>query len=333
MGDRIVIGHGSGGRLSHNLIKDLIGPKIRMAEFLDSAVLDLEVATIAFTTDSYVVSPIFFQGGDIGSLAVHGTVNDLSMVGAEPICLSLSMILEEGFSLGSLETIIESINRATEKAGVRIVTGDTKVVEKGKGDGIFINTAGVGVIRHGIKLGPERIKEGDKIIVSSFIGEHGITIMAERNGLAFTPPLVSDSRPLNHVVKVLLERFGPKIKFMRDPTRGGLATVMKEVAEVTGLCIEITEESLPLREQVRGACEILGLDPLYLACEGVFVSVVEASVAEEVVSFLRDFEEAQGASLVGEVKSGPSGMVLLKTQMGGTRVVDMLTGEQLPRIC
>jgi hydrogenase expression/formation protein HypE len=333
MADKVLIGHGSGGRLSHSLLDTLIGPAFEIEEFLDAAVLDVPTQRIAFTTDSYVVSPIFFPGGDIGSLAVHGTVNDLSVMGAEPLVLSLSLILEEGFPLDSLKQIINSIKEAARRAGVRIVTGDTKVVEKGKGDGIFINTSGIGILRTEVVLSPKNVKPGDRIIVSSYIGEHGLAVMAERNGLGFSQPLISDSRPLNRPILKALERFGQKIRVMRDPTRGGLATILKEMAEASGLCIEINEEAIPLRSQVLGACDILGLDPLYVASEGVFVAVVSPDISEEMVSFLRTFQECEGAALIGQVKQKPPSMVLLMTKMGGTRVVDMLTGEQLPRIC
>ncbi len=316
----------------HQLLREMILPLTGAREILDSAVFDVHETRLAFTTDSYVVSPLFFPGGDIGVLAVNGTVNDLSMVGAEPLCLSLGLIIEEGFEMEKLEKILLSIKTAAEEAGVPVLTGDTKVVERGKGDGLFINTSGVGVIPEGVDLRPERIRPGDIVIVSGSIGDHGASIMASRNGFYFEPPLNSDTRPLNRLVRDLLST-GSAVHMMRDPTRGGVATTLKEIATQTRLCIEIEEDRIPIKEQVRGVCELLGLDPLYVANEGIVVAFVERDMAESVIETMKRRPEATEAAIIGEVKETPAEMVLLKTSMGGTRMIEMLPGEQLPRIC
>ncbi len=336
--DKILLGHGSGGRLMHKLIREHIAPQFDMHELADSAVLDnagFSGGKIAFTTDSYVVSPIFFPGGNIGELAVNGTVNDLAMVGARPLYLSTGFVIEEGFPLESLRRILISMAEAAKKAKVRIVAGDTKVVDKGKGDGIFITSAGIGSIPDGIILGANMIRPGDKVIISGAIGNHGVAVMSERNGLSFDPPVLSDTAALNGLVDSMLntER---NIRMMRDPTRGGVATTLKEIATESGLPVIIEEGRLPIPNGVKGACELLGLDPLYIANEGILLAIVPAESADAVVDAMRAHPVGAGSLVIGEV--GPAdpkkkGMVLLKTAIGGTRIVDMLAGEQLPRIC
>jgi hydrogenase expression/formation protein HypE len=337
--DKILLGHGSGGRLMHQLIREYIAPRFDMQVLADSAVLDsaaLSGGKIAFTTDSYVVSPLFFPGGNIGELAVNGTVNDLSMVGAKPLYLSTGFVIEEGFPLDSLKSIVISMADAAQKANVRIVAGDTKVVDKGKGDGIFITTSGIGAVPADVILGPERIKSGDKVIISGAIGNHGVAVMSERNGLSFDPPVLSDTAALCSLVDLMLN-FEKNIRMMRDPTRGGVATTLKEIAIESGLPIIISEETLPIPDGVKGACELLGLDPLYIANEGILLAIVPADSAEKLLRVIRAHPLGAGAAVIGEI--GPAedpkkkGMVLLKTTIGGTRVIDMLAGEQLPRIC
>ena len=331
--ERILLGHGSGGTLMYQLIREHFVPKFELKTLNDSAVLKgLNKGNIAFTTDSYVVSPIFFPGGDIGELAVYGTVNDLAMVGATPLYMTAGLILEEGFPLDDLKKILLSMSTAAEKAGVRIVGGDTKVVNKGKADGIFINTSGIGMIPKGIDISPLKVKPSDKVILSGPIGNHGISIIAERNGLSFNPPVVSDTAPLNELVKKMLRKT-KKIHAMRDPTRGGLATTLKEIAVDSGCCIVLDEEAIPVPPGVKGACELLGLDPLYVANEGILIAIVDHTVADALVKTMMKDPIAKDTKIIGEVKDAPSGMVLLKTSIGGTRIVEMLSGDQLPRIC
>jgi len=361
--DRILLEHGSGGKKMHKLIREYFAPEFEMKSFGDSAVIEFaqiaedviarsratwqsntpEIASpsarndkknrfrLAFTTDSYVVSPLFFPGGNIGDLAVYGTVNDLAMVGAKPIYLSAGFIFEEGFLISELKKILSSMADASKRAGIKIIAGDTKVVNKGKGDGMFINTSGIGVIKDGINISPLNIKAGDRIIVSNTIGNHGVAVMAERNGLTFNPPVLSDTAPLNLAVQDMLEH--GEVHAMRDPTRGGLATTLKEMASESGLCFEIREESIPVAEGVRGASELLGLDPLYIANEGVFVAIVKHDAAEYLLEIIRNNSVCKNATVIGEVLESPEGKVLLKTKIGGTRIIDMLSGEQLPRIC
>jgi hydrogenase expression/formation protein HypE len=334
--ENILLAHGSGGKAMYELIHDIIAPATGMKVFNDSATINIgsyKGHALAFTTDSYVVSPIFFPGGDIGKLAVFGTVNDLAMVGAEPKCLSTGFIIEEGFSMSDFIKVLKSIKEASEEAGVRIVTGDTKVVNKGKGDGIFINTSGIGFVREGINVSPSNIKVGDTVIVSGTIGNHGVAIMAERNGLSFSPPVISDTRPLNGIIAEILKSYNAEIHALRDPTRGGVATTLKEIALESSLCIEIYEEALPVNPQVTGACEILGIDPLYVANEGIFVAFVSSNVAEFIIDILHGHPYGKDARIIGKVLDAPSGKVLLKTRLGGTRLVEMIPGEQLPRIC
>jgi hydrogenase expression/formation protein HypE len=330
--ERILLGHGSGGFLMHELIREYLAPSFDLAGMGDSAILDLNPHKIAFTTDSYVVSPIFFSGGDIGELAVFGTVNDLSVSGAMPLFLTAGFIIEEGFPMENLKKIVSSMSRAAMEAGVKIVAGDTKVVNRGKGDGIFINTAGIGIIYEGVSISPKNIKKGDLIIISGEIGSHGMAIMAERNGLSFDPPLKSDTTPLNGLVKTMIEA-SRDIHFMRDPTRGGLATTLKEAAIESNMCIRIHEDAIPIPQQVKGACELLGLDPLYIANEGVLIAIVGRHDAERILSVMRSHPSGRKATIIGEVDDSPEGMVLLRTSIGGNRIIEMLQGEQLPRIC
>ena len=333
MEDRILLGHGSGGRLMYQLIREHFMPKFGMKSLNDSAVLKgINKGKLAFTTDSYVVSPIFFPGGNIGELAVYGTVNDLAMVGAKPLYITSGLILEEGFPLDDLKKILTSMSEAAKTAGVKIVAGDTKVVNKGKADGIFINTAGIGVIDEGIEISPSRVKPGDKVILSGPIGNHGVAIMAERNGLSFNPPVVSDTAPLNGLVREMLKKT-KKIHALRDPTRGGLATTLKEIATDSGYCVLIEEDLIPVPPGVRGACELLGLDPLYIANEGILSAIVSSDAAESVLKTMKKHPLGKESRIIGEVQKSPAGMVLLKTAIGGTRIIEMLSGDQLPRIC
>jgi hydrogenase expression/formation protein HypE len=331
--DRILLGHGSGGTMMHKLIREHFAPKFEMKSLNDSAVLEgVNQGKIALTTDSYVVSPIFFPGGNIGELAVYGTVNDLSMVGANPLYITVGFILEEGFPLDDLKKVLSSMSTAAEKANVKIVAGDTKVVNKGKGDGIFINTSGIGIIENELDISPSRIKPKDKVIVSGPVGNHGISIMGERNGLTFEPPVLSDTAPLNGLVRDMLNTT-KEIHAMRDPTRGGLATTLKEFATDSGYCIVIEEESIQVPPGVKGACELLGLDPLYVANEGILVGITSPDVTEVLVNAMRNHPLGKDTRIIGEVREAPASMVLLKTIIGGTRIVEMLSGDQLPRIC
>jgi len=324
----------------HQLVREYFVPEFGMKDLSDAAVIRPFTGSpqrLAFTTDSYVVSPIFFPGGDIGDLAVNGTVNDLSMVGARPLYLSAGFIIEEGFLMDDLRKVLFSMSSAAKKAGVSIIAGDTKVVDKGKGDGIFINTSGVGLVPEGIDLGPQKIRAGDKVIISGPIGNHGIAVLAQRNGLTFDPPVTSDSAALNGLVELMLSVASQgEIRMMRDPTRGGVATTLKEMALESGCCITIRERDMPVPGGVKGACELLGLDPLFVANEGILVAVVSTDAAGPLVEKMRSHEYGRNSLIVGEVSNddpGSRGMVLLRTEIGGTRIVDMLAGEQLPRIC
>jgi len=331
----VLMGHGSGDKLSAQLIENLILPAFRnpALELLDDqAVLSVGDARLAFTTDSYVVTPIFFPGGDIGELAVNGTVNDLAMGGARPLYLSLAFILEEGLPIAELERVVESARRAAERAGVRIVTGDTKVVGKGSGDKIFINTSGIGVIPSGIELSSSRIRPGDAILLSGTIGDHGIAILSQREGLEFEGELLSDTAPLHELAAAAL-RACPGIHAMRDPTRGGLAATLVEFASRRHLGIEVEERSIPMRDTVRGACEILGLDPLLVANEGKLVAFVPEQLSARVLEALRNHPLGRDAARIGRVTESHPGFVILKTPVGGERVLDLPFGEPLPRIC
>jgi hydrogenase expression/formation protein HypE len=332
--ETILLAHGSGSRLSHDLIEKNFLPILTnplLARLDDSAVFDLS-GRLAFTTDSYVVSPIFFPGGDIGKLAVCGTVNDLSMSGAKPLYLSLSFIIEEGLTLGELKKIVGSIKAAAEEAGVNVVTGDTKVVNRGSADRLFINTSGIGIITEGIDISGANAKVGDKIILSGTIGDHGIAVMSQREGLKFSVPVQSDCAPLNKLVSQMLQA-SSKINCLRDPTRGGLATTLNEFASQSGVGISMEEEKIPIREAVRAACELLGFDPLYVANEGKLAAIVAPNDAGKILAKMKRNKYGADASIIGEVTDKHKGKVILKTKLGASRIVDMLSGELLPRIC
>lgn len=333
--DVITLGHGSGGLLTHKLLQsgvfDIFKNELLNQQH-DGASFSLN-GRVAFSTDSYVITPAFFPGGNIGELAINGTVNDLAMCGAIPQYLSLSFIIEEGLTMKEFWEILVHIKEATQKAKIKIVTGDTKVVEKGKGDKIFINTSGVGLIHPKANIHHNNIRPGDKIIISGNIATHGIAIMSVRKGLEFETTIESDTTNLNHTIEKLLDRFGNDIKFLRDPTRGGVASVLNEIAELTSLGFELDQKTVPVDEQVEGACEMLGLDPLYVANEGLFVAVVAKEIADEFLSMLRNDENGATAAIIGEVNTEHPGKVLMKSRIGGRRVVNYLTGEQLPRIC
>ncbi|MCX6133849.1 MAG: hydrogenase expression/formation protein HypE [Ignavibacteriales bacterium] len=332
---QVLLAHGGGGKLSQQIIQKMILPQFRnelLEPLHDGAVFSLNGARVAFSTDSYVINPIFFPGGDIGELAVNGTVNDLAMCGARPMYLSAAFIIEEGFPMDDLWKIILSMQAAAARAGVQLVTGDTKVVDRGKGDKIFINTSGVGIVDPGIQVGSRNAKVGDVIIVSGPIAVHGIAIMSVREGLEFGTNLQSDTAALNHLVKAMLE-CSREIHVLRDPTRGGVASSLNEIAESSNVGIKIDEEKIPISEQVRGACEILGLDPLYVANEGKLLAFVSREAAESVLSAMRNHPLGKDSAIIGEVVNEHNGTVIMKTTIGGSRVVDMLSGEQLPRIC
>ncbi len=328
----ILLEHGSGGQASQKLLEEIFFPAFSEVRPLDSALLELpEGGRLAFTTDTFVVEPIFFPGGDLGSLAVHGTVNDLAMVGAKPLYLSVAFILEEGLSYDVLRRLVHSLAQAAEKAGVHIVCGDTKVVPKGKGDKIFINTSGVGVVEEGLKLQPERIKPKDKIIISGPIAEHGLAVLASREELGLEG-LRSDSQAVHEPALALCRALQAKLHALRDPTRGGLASTLNELAQSAGHCFVLEEAAIPLRPEVEAGCEILGLDPLYLACEGRFVAFVAPEAVEDALSILAHYPSSAQAAVIGEVVRGEP-KVWLKTRVGGTRLVPSLSGEPLPRIC
>ena len=333
--DMITLGHGSGGLLTHKLLQSGVFDVLKnelLDQQHDGASFTLN-GPVAFSSDSYVITPAFFPGGDIGELAINGTVNDLAMCGAIPQYLSLAFIIEEGLMMNEFWKILVSIKEATQKANVKIVTGDTKVVERGKGDKLFINTSGIGTIHPKASIHHKNIEVGDKIIISGNIATHGIAIMSVRKGLEFETTIESDTTNLNHTVKKLLDRFGNGIKFLRDPTRGGVASVLNEVAELTSLGFDLDQQSLPIDEQVEGACEMLGLDPLYVANEGLFIAVVKRDIANDFVALLQEDENGTNAAIIGETTAGHPGKVLMKSRIGGRRVVNYLTGEQLPRIC
>jgi hydrogenase expression/formation protein HypE len=333
--ERITLSHGSGGKATQTLIEAVFLEAFSnplLAPLEDGAVLAANGGRLAFTTDSYVVSPLFFPGGDIGDLAVNGTVNDLAVSGARPLWLSAGFILEEGFPVADLERIVASMAAAAERAGVQIVTGDTKVVQRGKADGCYVNTAGVGVIERPVELGVATARPGDAVIVSGPIGEHGITIMLARGELDIEAEVSSDTAPLNGLVERLLDA-APGVRGLRDATRGGVATICNEVARSAGVAVVVDEEAVPVRPEVRGACELLGIDPLYVACEGRLVAVVDGDQADAALGALRSHPLGEGAAVIGRVKDDPPGLVLLKTSLGGTRIVDLLVGDPLPRIC
>jgi hydrogenase expression/formation protein HypE len=333
--DKVLLGHGSGGRLSTELLQRVFMPafqSLALDSLNDQALVDVDGVRLAFTTDSFVVNPLFFPGGDIGSLAVYGTINDLAMGGAEPLFLSAAFILEEGLLLATLEQVVASFSRAAQEAGVAVITGDTKVVEKGKGDGLFINTSGIGRVPPGINLSADQARPGDCILLSGSIGEHGIAILSQRQGLEFESPIRSDCAPLHRLVAAMLAA-SPAIRCMRDPTRGGVSSALNEIAAQSRVGMELEESAIPIQEAVRGACELLGLDPLYVANEGKLVAIVDAAQAERILAAMRAHPLGQQARIIGRVTESNPGLVMMRTPLGTTRIVDMLSGDQLPRIC
>jgi hydrogenase expression/formation protein HypE len=333
--DRILLAHGSGGELSHELVTSLFvktfhNPFLDLLD--DGAVLKVGGERWAFTTDSYVVTPVFFPGGDIGRLAVCGTVNDLCMSGARPFFLSAGFIIEEGFPLSSLQTIVASMQKTAVEAGVKIVTGDTKVVNRGGADGIFINTAGIGLVPEGVNISGRFARPGDRVLLSGSIGDHGVAILSSREGFQFSTTLESDCAPLNELVAGILE-VSSKIRCLRDPTRGGLSSTLNELARQSGVGIWVEEGRIPIKEEVQGACELLGFDPLILANEGKLVAVVAEEVAEIILQRMKAHPLGRDAAIIGEVREEPRGKVILRTRIGLTRIVDMMVGEPLPRIC
>ncbi len=334
MAKTILLAHGSGGKLSHDLIENNLVPPFSnpiLNKLDDSAIFELS-GRLAFTTDSYVVSPIFFPGGDIGRLAVYGTVNDLAMCGATPFYLSISLIIEEGFPMEELKIIVNSIKEAAERAKVKIVTGDTKVVNRGSADKLFINSSGLGLISSGVNISGSNAHPGDKLILSGTIGDHGIAVMSQREGLKFSSSIESDCAPLHELVTEMLE-VSQKIHCLRDPTRGGLATILNELAKQSNVGIWIEEDKIPITNPVRAACELLGFDPLYVANEGKLVAVVAPEDTEAVLNKIKQNQFGVNASIFGEVREEPKGKVIMKMTLGASRLVDMLTGELLPRIC
>jgi hydrogenase expression/formation protein HypE len=348
--ERITLSHGSGGKATHNLIEGVFAPAFSnplLDRMDDAAILDfglpildwgsepskIQSPKIAFTTDTYVVSPLFFPGGDIGKLAVHGTVNDLAMSGAQPLYLSAGFILEEGFPIADLRRIVASMAQAAAAAGVAIATGDTKVVQRGKADGVFINTAGIGIVRAGWPIGQAHVRPGDKVLLSGAVGDHGIAIMLAREALEIETDAQSDSAPLNGLVADLLAAAGPALHCMKDPTRGGVATALNEIALESEVSIALDEHAIPIRPDVRGACELLGLDPLTIANEGKLLAIVAPDGAAAALAALRGHPLGRDAAIIGEVRAEPAAMVFLRTDIGGTRVLDMLVGDPLPRIC
>jgi hydrogenase expression/formation protein HypE len=333
--DRILLGHGSGGKLSAELLREVFLPLFRspvLGRLEDQAVIEVGGVRLAFTTDSFVVKPLFFRGGDIGSLAVHGTINDLAMGGAEPLYLSAAFILEEGLEMETLRRAAESMARAADAAGVEIVTGDTKVVEKGSGDGLFINTTGIGRVPPGVDLSAANARPGDRVLLSGTLGDHGITILSERESIGFETPVESDSAALHTLVREMLA-VSREIRCLRDPTRGGLASTANEIAARARVGIALDESAIPVREEVRGACELLGLDPLYVANEGKLVAVVAPEAADAVLEAMRRHPLGARSAIIGTVTESHTGLVTMKTPFGTSRIVDMLPGDQLPRIC
>ena len=333
--EQILLSHGSGGSMMHRLLKEIFiagfdNPLLN--EMGDGAVFDINGSRLAFTTDSYVVDPVFFPGGDIGSLAVNGTVNDLAMCGAWPLYISAGFIIEEGFSVAELREVVKSMKEAADAAGVQVVTGDTKVVGRGKGDKVFINTAGIGIVPENVNISPKNIKPGDVIIINGRIAEHGMAIMSKRQGFEFETEIISDCSPLNGLVGAILDS-SLNIRMMRDATRGGVASVLNEIAEASNLGIAIDETSIPISGQVRAACEILGFDPLYVANEGKMLVFVSPGDAETVLKAMKNHPMGTESAIIGMVVPDNPGLVVMKTEIGSMRIVDMLSGEQLPRIC
>jgi hydrogenase expression/formation protein HypE len=334
--DTVQLSHGSGGKMMNDLIRDLFvwafnNPELSRMD--DCARLDIGGGHLAFSTDTFVVDPIFFPGGNIGELAVNGTVNDVATSGARPKFLSVGVVLEEGLPLSDLKEIVVSMRRAADAAGVRIVTGDTKVVNKGKADQVFINTTGVGTIDHELKIGADKLKPGDHILLSGSIADHGMAILSQREGLRFETPIMSDTAPLNGLIETMLEAGGDAVHALRDPTRGGLAASLNEFASSSQVQITIEEAAIPVKPPVSGACEFLGLDPLYVANEGKLVAAVSAKKSDRVVDAMRAHEYGRDACIIGKVMESRPGLVTMRTRIGGNRIVDMMVGEQLPRIC
>ena len=332
----VLLAHGGGGRLTQMLIERMFvpafaNPSLEMLH--DGAIMDVAGARLAFSTDSFVISPLFFPGGDIGSLAVHGTVNDLAMCGARPVGLSAGLILEEGLPMADLWRVVQSMQQAAGAVGAPIVTGDTKVVDRGKGDGLFINISGLGLVPPGVHVAPHRAQPGDVILINGAIAVHGIAIMSVREGLEFETTLESDSAPLVDLVGQVLAAAGEEVHVLRDPTRGGLASALNEIAAQARLGIQLEEASIPIWDQVRGACEILGLDPLYVANEGKCLVFVARDAADEALAVMRQHPLGRESAIIGEVVEAHPGKVFMRSRIGGSRVVDMLSGEQLPRIC
>jgi hydrogenase expression/formation protein HypE len=331
----ITLAHGSGGKASRALVEGLFLQELGnplLEPLGDAALLDLNGSRLAFTTDSYVVHPLEFPGGDIGELAVNGTVNDLAVAGATPLALSAGFVVEEGFEVTRLRRLAASMARAAERAGAAVATGDTKVVERGKADGLYVNTAGIGLVAPSALLGAANVRVGDRVLVSGTLGDHGMAVMVARGELQLEVDLASDTAPVHELAASLLE-LGESVRWLRDPTRGGLATALNELAGEAGLAVGLEESALPLRSEVVGACEILGIDPLYVANEGRLIAVVSADAADEALSRLRKHELGAQAAIVGDVRTEPAGLVVLETTFGGSRIVDMLVGDPLPRIC
>jgi hydrogenase expression/formation protein HypE len=335
MNDKILLDHGAGGKISHNLITDIMLPLFDnpiLSQLDDGAILEIDGRRIAFSTDTFTVDPIFFPGGNIGELAVNGTVNDISMCGATPLFLSAGLLIEEGFPMEELKRILEAMGSAAGEAGVKIVTGDTKVVPKGAADKIFINTSGLGLIPDGVEIAGHRAMPGDRVILSGSIADHGMTIMTQRAGMSFESSIMSDTAPLNHMVNRMLLT-SKDIHVLRDPTRGGVGTALNEIALSSKVGIIIYEDRIPLNSQVEALCELMGLDPLYIANEGKLLAIVGKHHVEEILLAMKEDRYGEDAVIIGEVISENPGSVLMRTKIGGTRIVDMLTGEPLPRIC
>jgi hydrogenase expression/formation protein HypE len=331
----VTLAHGAGGKSSRALVEQVFLPALGndlLDPLGDAAVCELGGPRLAFTTDSYVVTPLFFPGGSIGELAINGTVNDLAVAGARPRYLSAAFVIEEGLPVADLRRVVAGMARAARRAEVAVVTGDTKVVERGKADGLYITTAGVGELVDRLQLGPGQVRVGDRVLLSGTLGDHGMAVMIARGALELEVELASDSAPL-HELSAALAELGPALRWMRDPTRGGLASALNELAEQAGIAVRLDEEALPLREEVAGACEILGIDPLYVACEGRLVAVVAAAEAARALELLRAVPLGAGAALVGVIEQEPVSRVLLDTAFGGSRIVEMLVGDPLPRIC
>ncbi len=333
--DKVMLDHGAGGRMSHSLIADIMLPVFDnpvLSRLDDGAILDIDGMRIAFSTDTFTVDPIFFPGGNIGDLAVNGTVNDIAMCGANPLFLSVGLLIEDGFPMEELKRILRTMGNAADAAGVKIITGDTKVVPKGAADRIFINTSGLGLIPEGVEISCHRAIPGDRIILSGGIAEHGMTVLTRRAGMSFESSIVSDTAPLNHMVARMLSA-SRDIHVLRDPTRGGVGTTLNEIAQSSRVGIVIYEDRIPLNPQVEALCELMGLDPLYIANEGKLVAIVGKDHVKEVLSAMQGDRCGREAAIIGEVVAEDPGAVLMKTKIGGTRIVDMLTGEPLPRIC